>query len=149
MKTNVQTLNDVFQTGREMARLTCLYWPDLGRWLDVPFLLLYRHVCHLPYIDDPDDIETVARPAFTLRPDWSPRDCDDKAVICACWWHGHGVPVRFVSTSTRPDKVLHHVFLQVYGMGFVDATLDEFAGTLGKYDYFEAVTNFQPLTKWF
>ena len=107
----VKKLNDVFQTGREMARLVLNYWPDLGPWLAVDFFTYYRHVCLLPYIDDPDDAETVSRPAFTLRREYMPRDCDDKAVLIASWCHGRGVPCRFVASSTRPDGVLHHVFL--------------------------------------
>ena len=101
----VRHLKDVFQTGREMARLVCNYWTDLGPWLGVSFREYYIHICQLPYIADPEDVETVSRPAFTLRRDYAPRDCDDKAVLMACWCHGHGLKCRFVASSTRPDKV--------------------------------------------
>lgn len=144
----VKKLNDVFQTGREMARLVLNYWPDLGPWLGVDFFTYYRHVCKLPYIDDPEEVETVSRPAFTLRREYMPRDCDDKAVLIACWCHGRGVPCRFVASSTRPDGVLHHVFLEVWGLGFVDATYSYYSRNVGNYDYFPYITHFEPLTGW-
>ena len=149
MVRTVRHLKDVFQTGKEMARLVCNYWPDLGPGLGVSFREYYIHVCQLPYIEDPEDVETVSRPAFTLRRDYAPRDCDDKAVLMACWCHGHGLKCRFVASSTRPDKVLHHVFLQAEGLGFVDATLDKYAHTLGNYDYFPSITHLEALTGWF
>ena len=145
----IRHLKDVFQTGREMARLVCNYWPDLGPWLGVSFREYYIHVCQLPYIEDPEDVETVSRPAFTLQRDYMPRDCDDKAVLMACWCHGHGIKCRFVASSTRPDKVLHHVFLEAEGLGFVDATFDKYAHTLGNYDYFPEITHLEALTGWF
>lgn len=149
MVRTIRHLKDVFQTGREMARLVCNYWTDLGPWLGVSFSEYYIHVCQLPYIEDPEDVETVSRPAFTLQRDYMPRDCDDKAVLMACWCHGHGLKCRFVASSTRPDKVLHHVFLEAEGLGFVDATFDKYAHTLGNYDYFPAITHLEALTGWF
>lgn len=145
----VRHLNNVFQTGREMARLVCNYWTDLGPWLGVSFREYYSHICLLPYIEDPQDVETVSRPEYTLQRDYSPRDCDDKAVLIACWLHGHGIKCRFVASSTRPDRVLHHVFVEAHGIGFVDATFDKYAHTLGNYDYFPAITHLEALTYWF
>lgn len=142
-------LNNVYQTGEEMRRLVCTYWADLGPWLDVPFNVFYRHVCALPYVEDPPGVETVSRPLYLLNPGYSPRDCDDKAILCACWFHAHRVPVRFVATSSRPDGFLHHVLLRAWGCGYIDATFEEFAETLGNYDYFHDVTRLDYLTKWF
>lgn len=132
-----------------MRRLVCRYWLDLGAWLNRPFCEFYTFVCELPYFDDPENIETVSRPAFLLVPEYAPRDCDDKAILCACWWHGHGVKCRFVATSTAPDGTLHHVFIQLENGLLIDATFAENAEILGNYDYFHAVTNFQPLTSYF
>lgn len=149
MKRKIVKLEDVFQTGREMARLVVSYFTDLGPWLARPFCEFYRHVCELPYIDDPDEIETISRPAFLLCEDYAPRDCDDKAILCACWWRGHGHKCRFVATSTTTDGELHHVFLQVDNGIFVDSTYKENADLLGNYDYFPKVTNLVYLTPWF
>lgn len=142
-------LDNVNQTGAKMSSLVCLYWTDLGPWLDRPFIEFYRYVCALPYIPDPPGVETVSRPAYTLNGAYGPRDCDDKAVLCAAWWHGHGRPVRFVASSTKPDKKLHHVFLQLDNGVFIDATYKKNADYIGKYPYFSKVTKIIPLTTWF
>lgn len=144
-----QQLRDVFQTGREMKRLTVTYWADLGRWLEVPFIDFYRFVCCLPYREDPEQIETVSRPLFLLDDAYSPRDCDDKAVLCASWWHGHGVPVRFVAISTQPTGELNHVFTQIEDGTDIDATYKEFSQYMGKYPYYSQVTNRENLTSFF
>lgn len=142
-------LENVNQTGEKMRRLVCLYWPDLGAWLERPFVDFYVHVCRLPYIADPPGVETVSRPAYTLNGAYGPRDCDDKAVLCASWWHGHGRPVRFVASSTKPDKKLHHVFLQLDNGVFVDATYKKNQQFLGNYPYFSKLTKLIPLTPFF
>lgn len=144
-----QNLTDVFQTGREMRRLVCSYWGDLGRWLDVPFSYFYRHVCLLPYVSDPEQVETVSRPLYLLDEEYKPRDCDDKAVLCACWWHGHGVPVRFVAVSTQPSGELNHVFTQLENGLDIDATYREYVNYMGSYPYYPQVTNRENLTGFF
>ena len=144
----VQPLESVFMTGAEMRRITQQYATDLGAWLAVPFVDFYRHVCRLPYVPDPENVETVSRPAFTLRPDYGPRDCDDKSVLCASWWHAHGVPVRFVATSCKKDGQLHHVFCQIPGI-FIDATYKSHENCIGIYPYMAKVTNAVLLCDWF
>lgn len=141
-------LHDVHLTGQQMARLVSLYWSDLGAWLDRPFLEYYRFVCSLPYVSDPDNVETVSRPLFTLNPDYRPRDCDHKAVLLAAWWYGHGRPVRFVASSCKPSKTLGHVFIQVGDGLFFDATYNHYAEMLGNYPYFYRLTKLVPLTGW-
>lgn len=145
----VRPLKDVYQTGDEMRRLVVQYWGDLGAWLRRPFWEFYNYVCNLPYYDDPENVETVSRPAFLLDPDYRPRDCDDKAILCACWWHGNGVKCRFVASSTAPDGTLHHVFIQNENGLLIDATFPENSEVLGSYDYFSQITNLQALTKFF
>ena len=144
-----QNLYDVHQTGAAMRRLASLYWSDLGPWLQVPFIVYYRHVCALPYVEDPPEQETVSRPLYTLDPFYMPRDCDDKAVLLAAWLHGHGEKVRFVATSTRPDKELHHTFIQMQNGLCLDATYRKNAPYIGFYPYFSDLTNFVALTNYF
>ena len=144
-----KNLVDVHQTAAEMRRLSCRYCSDLGGWLCVPFLDYYRHICELPYYPDPPEVETVSRPLYTLMPDYSPRDCDDKSVLIASWLHAHGDPVRFVATSTKPDGTLCHVFVQMQNGLLIDATYPQNAEFLGDYPYFRDVTRFEALTGWF
>ena len=133
MITRRQQLRDVFQTGREMRRLVCSYWGDLGRWLDVPFSYFYRHVCLLPYVSDPEQIETVSRPLYLLNEDYKPRDCDDKAVLCA----------------SQPSGELNHVFTQLENGLDIDATYREYVNYMGHYPYYPQVTNRENLTGFF
>lgn len=132
-------LIDVFQTAREMRRLVVEYWRDLGAWLDSDFIDFFNYVCALPYVPDPVQVETISRPAYLLRENYAPRDCDDKAVLIACWCYAHGVPVRFVAISTAPNRELCHVFARAWGMD-LDATYNEYHGLLGNYPYFPDVT---------
>lgn len=149
MKIQKKNLFDVHQTADEMRRLSTCYCMDLGPWLKVPFLAYYRHVCELPYIADPQNVETVSRPLYTLNEAYGPRDCDDKSVLVAAWMYAHGEPVRFVATSTRPDKMLHHVFCQLQNGLFLDATYPYNSAFLGFYPFFSRITYFEPLTMFF
>ena len=149
MITRTQNLYDVHQTGREMQRLASCYCSDLGSWLGVPFISYYRHICRLPYVPDPQDVETISRPAYTLIDCYGPRDCDDKAVLLAAWLHSHREPVRFVASSTRPDRQLHHTFIQLGNGLFVDATYPENENFLGNYPYFRKITCIEALTSFF
>lgn len=142
-------LNDVSETAREMQRLTCCYWKDLGRWLYVPFFNYFNYICALPYVEDPPEVETVSRPLYTLRENYRPRDCDDKSVLLACWFKGHGLPVRFVGVSTQESRELNHVFIQDgTGMDY-DATYPEYHGICGIYPYYSAITYRENLTELF
>lgn len=142
-------LKDVYQTADQMRRITENYFSDLGAWLGVPLYNFYLFVCSLPYVADPVGVETVSRPLYTLNPKYKPRDCDDKSVLLASWCHGNGLKKRFVSTSTRPDKHLGHVFLQLENGLFIDSTYPKFANYIGNYPYFRKVTRLEPLTDLF
>lgn len=150
MQLTAQHLDNVLQTAEQMRRLVEVYYMDLGPWLCVPFILFYRYVCNLPYIADPKNCEFVSRSGLTLNPNFNvARDCDDKAVLLASWWQGHGRKKRFVASSTKPTGRLHHVFLQLDNGLFCDATYPKNAAFLGSYPYFSKITKLQPLTEWF
>lgn len=142
-------LYDVNQTGAQMSRLVLTYWTDLGAWLNRPFSEFYRYVCNLPYIPDPPGVETVSRPGYTINPGYAPRDCDDKAVLIASWLHGNGHKCRFVASSTKPNRQLHHVFVQLDDGTLIDATYSQNAQFLGSYPYFAKLTKIIPLTRFF
>ena len=143
-------LRSVYQTGDEMRRLVQNYYTDLGAWLNRPFFAFYRCVCELPYIKDPENVEFVSRPAFTLDPNFKyARDCDDKAVLLACWWQGHNEQKRFVASSTKPNGRLHHVFLQLENGIFIDGTYEKNKFFFGNYPFFEKITRLIPLTDFF
>lgn len=149
MLEKIVQLQDVHQTADQMRRITELYYSDLGTWLRVPLFDFYIHVCALPYVSDPVGVETVSRPAYTLQRDYKPRDCDDKSVLLASWCQGNGLKKRFVSTSTRPDRRLCHVFVQLENGLLLDSTYPKFKDYIGLYPYFRRVTRFEALTELF
>lgn len=149
MLEKIVQLQDVHQTADQMRRITEQYYSDLGGWLRVPLFDFYIHVCALPYVSDPVGVETVSRPAYTLQIDYKPRDCDDKSVLLASWCQGNGLKKRFVSTSTRPDRLLCHVFVQLENGLLLDSTYPKFKDYIGLYPYFPRVTRFEALTALF
>lgn len=149
MLEKIVQLQDVHQTADQMRRITEQYYSDLGMWLRVPLFDFYLHVCALPYVSDPVGVETVSRPAYTLKYDYKPRDCDDKSVLLASWCQGNGLKKRFVSTSTRPDRRLCHVFVQLENGLLLDSTYPKFKDYIGLYPYFRRVTRFEALTELF
>lgn len=151
MKVHLGKLDNVFQTGAEMRRIVETYGvQDLGRLASMPFLAFYALVCALPYKEDIKGVETISRPAYTLDPSFAWRDCDDKSILIASWLQAHGLKKRFVATSTKPNRILHHVFVQLETAPlFIDATYLKNCIYLGKYPYFKKITKFLPLTPFF
>lgn len=111
MKRTEAELTNVMQTGAEMARIVRTYWRDVRDFLDMPFGDYYRMVANLPYYPDPKGKETLSRPKYTLDPEYSPRDCDDKAILIGSWLYANGIPFRFIAVSGDKSKKLHHVFV--------------------------------------
>lgn len=72
----------------------------------------------VPYVPDPthvpiagyNDFEMLKAPDKTI---WFGGDCDDKAILLGCILERKGIPYRFVVTSSKPDKSLHHIYLEV------------------------------------
>lgn len=83
----------------EMFRLSRQYRGDVAEFSGDAPARFYDRVRSLPYIRDPQGVETVARPAYTLRPDWTPRDCDDKTVLLGAYAELCGIPYRFVAAG--------------------------------------------------
>lgn len=110
VKANYQELTSPQQTAREMVRLATQYAGDLGEKSKWNLPRFYSYVRSLEFRPDPLHVEHVARPALSMRHDWPHRDCDDKAVLFGAWCYANGIPFRFVASSSRGDKQLHHVY---------------------------------------
>lgn len=111
VKANYQELRSPDQTAAEMVRIAKAYHTDLGdkaRW-NLP--RFYCFVRGLEFRPDPPNVEHLARPAFTMRQEWPFRDCDDKSILIGSWCFANGIPFRFCASSSREDKVLHHVYV--------------------------------------
>jgi hypothetical protein len=148
MKITRGPLQSAQATAAEMARLSVQYAADLGEKSSWPLQRIFAYVKNLPYRRDPQNVESLARPAYTMRRNFPWRDCDDKAIILGAWCSANLIPFRFLASSRRPDKTLHHVFLEAQAGAapiILDATYPSHKlGSLARNDY----TDVQPLTDW-
>jgi len=116
------------QTGRKMYAIVERFHNDLrttfspdGRvpLADLPMEQFFSLVKNIPYRKDEKPVEVLARPAHILRFARLGMDCKKKnslmAAFLRCQESGaypNGIPYRFVASSRRADKRVHHVFCQ-------------------------------------
>lgn len=116
MRVGIETLRSRTQTGKAIYK-AARYWKDLGTLLDTTLEDFYSFVRKIRYVEDTKD-EVVSRPKYILTSDYGFKgiDCKKKAVLLMSWLLAHGYKpgktVRLVAVSERPDKKIHHVFIQ-------------------------------------
>lgn len=140
MRTEID-LSDKEQTGKEMYRLVDKYKNDIDKFYmrnslgqSVPMSKLSLHeafdyVRKLPYKKDREPIEILMRPEKILKYPSNGYDCKKKALLLGSYLAKNGLDFRFMTTSNRYDKKIHHVFPQVNLMGKwlnVDATYHDY-----------------------
>lgn len=112
MKIGIHDLKSRTQSGREIYR-AAKYYNDLGKYLDTTLQNFYNYVKSIPYRIDPFWGEIIARPKYLIdRSKFPFLDCKKKAVLIGAWLNAHNIPWRAVAVSERPDKQIHHVFIQ-------------------------------------
>ena len=102
LKNYRETVAEIFRLAREHMR-------DVRQYRDWNVFDYYNLIRSLPYVPDPIGVETVSRPGYTIKTDWTgPRDCDDKTVLILAWANLTGIPGRVVvcGQTERP----HHVY---------------------------------------
>jgi len=123
-------------TGEEMHKMVADFWPDLGQYRYFGFCDFFDVVRRIPYESDEERfptrvIELVPRPLYILDRRIMPRvDCKKKAILMGAWARANDFPYRFIASSERPDKEIHHVFPQIdFGDGWVnvDATFPTYS----------------------
>lgn len=108
----VEVLKNPIQTGRKIYKCASK-WEDLGDFVDSPLLNWFNYLRRIPYKEDPETVELVARPKYLLDPYYfTALDCKKKAVLSGAWLEGNEVIWRLIACSERPDKSIHHVFTQ-------------------------------------
>lgn len=111
---------------------------DVQQFARKTLLEFYLYLRSLPYIEDPQGIERVSRPLFTLNPQWTDsRDCDDKATAMLCYCNMQKIKSRIIVCGI--GKKPHHVYNEVWLAGRfvpVDATYPE-RSVFGKLLYTE------------
>lgn len=116
------------QTGEKMRELINRYSADLdcfcviGNRKCIPLTELsletfFNLVRKMPYKKDLAPIEKIARPAFLIRTAQAGLDCKKKSILLGAYFAENRIPYRFIASSTRPDKRVHHVFPQILHNG--------------------------------
>jgi len=116
VKGKIQSLESRAQTGTEIYQSAAFY-PDLGNHIDTTLTQFFNFVKNIPYIEDMDRAELISRPKYLLhRRNFAGLDCKKKATLIGAWLNAHGlIPGKdwhLVAISERPDKEIHHVFVQ-------------------------------------
>jgi hypothetical protein len=136
-----EPLYDKNQTGNRIKELCRRFYSDLssiyleknGQQIPLSSLTLkefFNFVRNIPYRQDKKPIEIVARPYHILRHKSLGMDCKKKSVLLGAFCEYQGIPYRFIASSRRADKQVHHVFPQAQVNGRfvnVDATYPEYS----------------------
>lgn len=70
---------------------------------------------HIRYMQDVNDVETLATPWQTIAMGYG--DCDDQATLTAALLESIGYPTRFVMAGYTQPGSFEHVYLQTYAAG--------------------------------
>ena len=95
----------------DMARAFAL---DMAPYAHLSVLEMYDVIKAIPFREDPEEMETLQRPFYTMNSMGAGGDCDDKCIALASYCILHNIGYRFVALR-RPDKKdLHHVAMELY-----------------------------------
>jgi hypothetical protein len=139
-----EPLIDISQTGKRMYDLVEMYHTDLydisvmlhnvalpvnnitlEQWFDI--------VKNIPYKEDKEPIEVVARPKIILQ-QWK-ADCKKKSILIGSYLRCRYKAFRFIACSERKDREVHHVFTQ----GFLSGAWRNLDATYPEYEIFDVL----------
>ncbi len=106
-------LVDLQQTATEMYRFADAWRDDMAPYASMTLQELFDLLKSIPFHADPEDMEYLQRPFYTLNQLGRGGDCDDKAICVGAWANLNGIPFRFVAVS-RDETPLHHVLTELY-----------------------------------
>jgi len=101
-------------TGTLMVRLAKQYHRDVAPYAALTAPEFFNKVKSIPYNRDPEHVEFLQRPVYTLAGNRPGGDCDDKAIVSGAYAICNGIPFRFVAMGRYKDKPLHHVATDFY-----------------------------------
>ncbi len=109
-------LVDLQQTATEMYRIAFAWAEDMAPYVTLSLQELFDFLKSIPFHADPDDMELLQRPWYTINEAGQGGDCDDKMICVGAYCHLRGIPFRFVAVS-RDQTPLHHVLTELYIQG--------------------------------
>lgn len=136
MKVKKSYLYDKEQTADSMYRLARNYCNDLKRLYsydalkyrklsDLSLMEFFNLVKSIPFKKDKKPIEKTYRPYISLTIGHEGLDCKKKHILMGAFCECNNIPWRIIASSSRPDKKLHHVYIEIKlkkGWVPVDAT---------------------------
>jgi len=109
-----QTDGKAKTTGQIMKRVVLQYYKDMVPYAHLSLWEVFDIVKALPFRPDPQEVETLMRPLYTMTMSGTGGDCDDKAIALASYCELTGIPWRFVAVRRADQEMLHHVFVECY-----------------------------------
>jgi len=111
-------VKDWKDVGNVLSHFVENYHEDVSEFDDFAFEEFYDYVKQLEYIPEDNkvggyDLDVFCRPSRTLSADCVCRDCDDKAILMACWCRRHDVGYRFIACSYKPENGIEHCILEI------------------------------------
>jgi len=130
---HAEPLEDRHQTAKAIKALVSDFQKDLdeilledsqGNQRPLSSLTLrefFDFVKKIPYRKDIKPIEIIGRPLWIMEQVSAKVvpgiDCKKKSVLMGAFFERTGRQYRFIGSSCRPDKQIHHIFPQVYLRG--------------------------------
>lgn len=144
-------LVDKEQTARKIKDIVNKYYSDLDsifvinrgvntKIVDLSLQDFFNLVKNIKYRRDPRPVEVVARPYYLFKYRGLGLDCKKKSIICGAYFKYRGLDFRYIGSSDRPDRKIHHIFPQVK----LDNEYLNFDATYPDYKLFAA----KNVTKW-
>jgi hypothetical protein len=93
----------------------------------------FDFVKSIPYRKDTTPVEVVSRPYYICKYKYLGMDCKKKAVLMASWCACNNIKYRFIGSSKRPDKKVHHIYVQA----FLDSRWENIDATYDYYSLYE------------
>jgi hypothetical protein len=123
-----EPLKNKYQTAKKIKRIINDYKNDLRAVhivkngveipiSDLPLLDFFRYVKNIPYRKDKTPLEILVRPYYILKHQGLGMDCKKKSILIGAYCKLNNIPVRFIGSSKRIDKRVHHIFPQIFDNG--------------------------------
>lgn len=143
-------LIDKKQTANKIKYLVNCYYNDIdsirirqnGKMKELsklPLKTFFNFVKNIKYRMDNSPIEIISRPKHILNQRNIGMDCKKKSILIASYLKKNRIPYRFICSSTKPNRRIHHIFPQAY----LNGTWKNVDATYSKYKLFSK----KPVTK--
>lgn len=104
----IKKLTNRQQTVQEIERLAESYKNDFNHKLNI--VDFFNLIKKIPYKRDKKPNEILKRPKYIMNDNFA--DCKKKTILAVAYAKKNHIPYRYVTISTRKDRIIHHIFPQ-------------------------------------